>query len=112
VDISEGDYVEFYVADGRVHTVSFPPDSLTEAARLFLTGSEQDASPPLLERGARFVLTFRDAPEARYPFLSAAHGDTAYGVVVVGGGGTDEARVTGGGGTGSPGGLNGPGGRP
>lgn len=82
--MSEGDYVEFYVADGRVHAVSFLLDSLAPNNREFLESTMQMASPPLLERGARFVLTFDGAPDGAYLFRSAAHGDTAFGRIIVG----------------------------
>ena len=82
--VLEGDYVEFYVADGRVHVVSFLLDSIDESGRTFLERTTQLASPPLLERGARFVLTFADAPDGAYLFRSTAHGDTVVGSIIVG----------------------------
>lgn len=86
VDLRSGDVVEFVTADGRVHTVRFPPDSLGGEAADFLRRTGQLESPPLVERGARFVLTFRDAPSGRYPFRADGGGGVAWGVLVVDGG--------------------------
>jgi len=81
---SRGDGVEFVTVDHRVHTVWFPPDSLTAEALAFLISTEQEESPPLLRRGSRFVLVLEDAPAGRYPFISQGHGGTAVGVIEVG----------------------------
>lgn len=85
LEIEPGDVVEFVTVDGRVHTVRFFADSLSAAAAEFLRRTDQMQSPPLLERGARFVLTFRDAPSGRYPFRSDGGGGSSRGVVVVDG---------------------------
>lgn len=85
LEIEAGSVVEFFTVDGRVHTVRFPPDSLTTAAREFLRRTEQLESPPLVERGSRFVLTFEGAPFGRYPFVSDGNGGSTWGVVVVSG---------------------------
>lgn len=79
-----GDGVEFVTVDHRVHTVWFPPDSLSAQAMAFLTSTEQLESPPLLQRGSRFVLVLEDAPSGRYPFISQGHGGRAFGVIEVG----------------------------
>jgi plastocyanin len=84
IDAAPGDAVEFRTVDHRVHTVVFPPDSLTCQARSFLEETGQGASPPLVSRGSRFVLRLEGAPSGRYPFVSEGHGGTAKGVVVVG----------------------------
>lgn len=75
----------FTTVDGRVHTVSFPEDSLALDATLFLERTSQLRSPPLVDRGSRFVVTFQGAPEGRYPFRSRGPGGEAWGVLVVGG---------------------------
>jgi plastocyanin len=79
----EGDGVEFVTVDHRVHTVWFPPDSLSAEGLAFLDSTQQAGSPPLLERGSRFVLFLEDAPPGRYPFISQGHGGTALGVIEV-----------------------------
>ena len=84
--VRPGDDVQFVTADGRPHTVLFVLDSLTGPARAFLDGGNQAASPPLVERDARYVVTFKDAPPGRYPFRIEGTGAPAAGVVTVGGG--------------------------
>jgi plastocyanin len=78
-----GAWVEFVTADGRVHEVRFENDSLVAAARAFLERTDQAASPPLVNEGERFVVSFRDAPVGRYPFLAEGNEQPAHGVVVV-----------------------------
>jgi plastocyanin len=78
-----GDGVEFLTEDHRVHTVTFPADSLEPEVHAFLEASGQLGSPPLVSRGTRFVLQLRDAPTGRYPFVSEGHGGTAHGVLLV-----------------------------
>jgi plastocyanin len=84
VSIPEGAWVEFVSADWRVHDIRFDLDSLPEAARAFLEESDQVASPPLVDRGARFVVSFEGAPDGRYPFVAEGNGAPGRGVVVVG----------------------------
>lgn len=84
VELAEGDWLEFVSADWRIHAVRFEVDSLEAPARAFLEGSDQVASPPLVELGQRFVVSFGGAPEGRYPFLVEGNGTTVRGVVVVG----------------------------
>lgn len=77
--------VAMVTVDRRVHTISFLPDSLSPEAEAFLRETNQMQSPPLLEQGSRFVVSFRDAPPGRYPFVSESHGGSASGVIVIGG---------------------------
>ncbi len=83
IEIRPGDIVVFVAVDGRVHTVRFPLDSLSARTADFLRRTDQLESPPLLDRDARYVLTFEDAPGGRYPFVSDGGGGSAGGVVVV-----------------------------
>lgn len=83
VQISPGHWVEFVTADWRVHEIRFEVDSLGPEALAFMEGMDQMESPPMVERGARFVVSFRDAPEGRYPFRAEGNGDPGGGVVVV-----------------------------
>lgn len=78
-----GDGVEFRTEDHRVHTVTFPPDSLAPEVHSFLESTGQLGSPPLVSRGTRFILRLQDAPPGRYPFLSEGHGGTSGGAVEV-----------------------------
>lgn len=81
---SPGDAVEFKTLDHRVHTLTFPLDSLSSEVRLFLEESEQTSSPPLVTQGSRFILNLENAPPGRYPFVSHGHGGRAVGLVQVG----------------------------
>jgi plastocyanin len=78
-----GAWVEFVTGDGRVHQVSFEADSLGAEARAFLERTDQMASPPLVNEGQRFVVSFHDAPQGRYPFRAEGNGGPTHGVVVV-----------------------------
>lgn len=85
LEIPQGAIVEIVTVDRRIHTVTFLPDSLSPEAEAFLRETNQMQSPPLLERGSRFVISFRDAPPGRYAFVSEGHGGTASGIIVIGG---------------------------
>lgn len=85
LEIPQGAIVEIVTVDRRIHTVTFPPDSLSPETEAFLRETNQMQSPPLLERGSRFVISFREAPPGRYPFVSEGHGGTASGIIVIGG---------------------------
>ena len=75
VRVPPGGFVEFRTADRRLHTVRVLLDSLPAAGADFLRTTGQDRSPPLLEQGARFVVSFRDAPAGRYPYLVEGIGE-------------------------------------
>jgi plastocyanin len=83
LEISPGEWVEFLTLDRRVHTLSFVSDSLSTAAREYMSATGQLHSPPLLERGTRFFVDFREAPEGRYVFSSRSHGEPVFGSVTV-----------------------------
>jgi len=84
VEIGPGAWVEFVSADWRVHEIRFEVDSLPGEARMFLERSDQVASPPLVDQGARFLVSFAGAPDGRYPFMAEGNGAPGRGVVVVG----------------------------
>jgi len=75
--------VEFVTADWRMHQIRFVADSLDAAHRAFLEGTDQMDSPPLVDRDARFVVSFAEAPEGRYPFVAEGNEAPTLGVVVV-----------------------------
>lgn len=83
--VEPGAVIDFVTVDGRVHTVSFVDDSLSAQVRSFLRRTGQTASPPLLDRGARFVVDLDGAPAGRYPFRSEGPGGHARGEIVVSG---------------------------
>lgn len=84
VRVPPGAFVEFVTTDRRLHTVEFSLDDTSAAGAEFLRDTGQDASPPLLELGSRFVVSFADAPTGRYPYLVEGNGEPVRGVVVVG----------------------------
>jgi len=75
--------VQFVSADWMVHEIRFDVDSVDAPVRGFLERTGQAASPPLLQRDARFVLTFAEAPPGRYPYLLEGNRDSGRGVIVV-----------------------------
>jgi plastocyanin len=81
--VPAGAWVEFVSTDDRIHEIRFEVDSLAPESRAFLEGTDQVSSPPLVDRGARFVVSFRDAPEGRYPFRAEGNKEPGHGVVVV-----------------------------
>ena len=83
LEIELGEWVQFVSLDRRVHTVSFVPDSLSPEALFYLADTGQLEGPPLLTRGSRFLVDFRDAPTGRYVFSSTSHGDPVSGSIMV-----------------------------
>ncbi len=83
VRIRDGDLVQFVALDRRVYAIRFELGSMSPEAREFLVGTRQEGSPPLASEGARFVLSFREAPAGRYPFTVEGYGDGVPGAVVV-----------------------------
>ncbi len=83
IEVRVGDLVQFVSGDWMVHEVRFDTDSLDASAGEFLTRTGQGASPPLVERDARFVLTFEDAPPGRYTYRLQGNRESARGVIVV-----------------------------
>ena len=81
--VRPGDWVEFATADRRVHAITFVLDSLPAGGADFMRTMAQEASPPLVEQQARFVVSFEGAPVGRYPFVVAGNGQEARGAVFV-----------------------------
>ena len=79
-----GDAVEFVTVDHRVHTLRFLQDSISSEGWDFLVSTGQDAGPPLLSSGSRFLVRLDGAPPGRYLFLSQGHGGEALGVIELG----------------------------
>jgi plastocyanin len=76
-----GDAVRFTTEDHRTHAIAFEADRLDPAIRAYLDRTNQLRGPPLVNRGASWVVVLEDAPPGRYPFLCRTH--DARGVVVV-----------------------------
>lgn len=88
VTVRPGDYVQFVSADWMVHEFAFELEGLRPDARDFLERTGQDASPPLVARDARFVVSFESAPPGVYRYtLSGSRGDGGGQVIV-----TEDAR--------------------
>lgn len=81
--VRPGDYLQFVSTDWLVHEVHFDSLEMDERARSFMTLTDQMDSPPLLQQGARFVVSFRDAPPGRYPFRLEGNRGPGRGVIVV-----------------------------
>jgi plastocyanin len=81
--VAVGDFVQFVSHDWLVHEVSFELDEITSAARTFLERTGQTASPPLIDRGGRYVLSFSEAPPGRYPYALQGNRGPGRGVLVV-----------------------------
>lgn len=84
VELPPGAWLEFVTQDWWVHEIRFEADSLGPEARAFMERTDQLASPPLVTKDERFVLSFAGAPAARYPFVVEGNGAAARGVVIVG----------------------------
>jgi hypothetical protein len=82
--IQPGAYVEFRSIDWLVHEIIFEADSLSAEQWEFLERTDQVASPPLIDRGSRYVLAFLSAPLGRYPYTLEGNGRPGRGVIVVG----------------------------
>ena len=83
LSIESGSYVQFVTTDWLVHEVRFETDSLGAAQRAFLERTDQVASPPLIERDSRYVLSFVEAPPGRYGYRLEGNGQAGRGVIVV-----------------------------
>jgi plastocyanin len=83
ISIEPGSYVEFVTTDWLIHEVIFEADSVTRAQWSFLESTDQTASPPLINRESRYVLTFEGAPSGRYPYLIEGNGPAGRGLIIV-----------------------------
>ena len=83
-EIFSGEIVQFVVLDHRVHLVRFDQDEITRSALEFMRETGQDKPPPLVEQGARLVLSFEGAPVGSYPFLVDGNGPSVAGEIRVG----------------------------
>lgn len=82
-EIAPGALVEFVSSDRFVRMVEFREGELSPEGAEFLLRTGQLRSAPLLDRDARFVVSFRDAPAGRYPYRAEGNYGSAQGVVVV-----------------------------
>jgi hypothetical protein len=82
VEILQGEVVQLVVVDRRTHLISFD-EGMEPHLRDFLVTSGQSSFPPLLERGARIVLSFEGAPAGVYSFLDEGSGPAVAGEIRV-----------------------------
>ena len=78
-----GDYLQFVSSDWLIHEVRFDSAEMSDRTRSFMIVTDQMRSPPLLQRGARYVLSFADAPQGAYPFWLEGNRGIGGGVIVV-----------------------------
>ncbi len=69
-----GDAVRFVAGDALTHAVAFDTAAMPAVARAFLARTNQVSGPPLIERGATWVVALDGAPPGDYPFQCLAHG--------------------------------------
>jgi len=72
-EIRVGDIGRFEAADAAAHAVGFDGTGLTAEARRFLEVTGQMRSPPLLNAGNAWVVSFAHAPPGDYPYHCATH---------------------------------------
>jgi hypothetical protein len=82
IEIRTGEVVQMVVADRRPHLISFD-EGLDAPMRSFLEESGQTDFPPLLEQGAKIVLSFDGAPPGTYTFTDEGNGPPVSGVIRV-----------------------------
>jgi len=83
LSIESGAYVEFVTTDWLVHEILFDSAVLTPSQRSFLERTDQMFSPPMIDRGSRYVLSFVDAPPGRYTYRLEGNGSASRGTIVV-----------------------------
>jgi plastocyanin len=76
-----GDAVRFVTGDHRTHAIGFDADRLDPEIRAYLLETNQLRGPPLVNRGAAWVVVLDGAPPGRYPFVCRTH--DARGVLLV-----------------------------
>lgn len=74
IHASRGDVVRFVADDNRGYAIVFREDRLAQPVESFLERTGQLRGPPLIERGARWVVDLDAAPPGRYPFRCLTHG--------------------------------------
>lgn len=81
--VQEGDYIQFVSDDWFLHEVRFDSTAMSKHAWEFMVLNNQASSPPLLQHGARFLISFVDASPGVYPFLLEGNREPGSGVIVV-----------------------------
>lgn len=81
--VPPGAWVQFVSGDFRLHEVHFDVEGMQAGQAAFIAETDQRDSPPMVDRDARFVVSFEGAPPGRYPFVLQGSTAPARGVVVV-----------------------------
>ena len=68
-----GDVVRFKVVDGRTHVLQFAEGTLPAGAFELFRGKSQLRSPPLVSKGAAWVVSLEAAPSGTYDFRCITH---------------------------------------
>lgn len=71
IQIKAGDVVRFETEDSWTHALEF--QAIPEAARTLFDGKSQLRSPPLLVKGASWVVSFEGAPAGAYRIFCVTH---------------------------------------
>jgi plastocyanin len=83
ISIEPGAHVEFVTMDWLIHEVIFERDSVGGEQWAFLEHTDQTASPPLIDKATRYVLSFVGAPPGRYPYRLEGNGAPGRGTIIV-----------------------------
>lgn len=78
-----GDYLQFVSEDWLIHEVRFDSTRSSRDGWAFLASTGQTASPPLLQKGSRFIVSFVGAPPGTYPFRLEGNRGPGVGIIVV-----------------------------
>ena len=76
-----GDVVRFTTADPRTHALAFDEERLPGNARQVFNGRGQLRSPPLVVKGASWIVSLEAAAPGTYRFQCTVHG--VWGQIVV-----------------------------
>jgi plastocyanin len=74
VEIRTGDVVRFRMEDSRTHVLAFDDAGTPEAVRQLFRTKSQDRSPPLVAKGATWIVSFEAVPAGNYTYRCATHG--------------------------------------
>lgn len=82
IEIRQGEVVQMVVADRRTHMIRFD-EGMDLPLWSFLEETDQTSFPPLLEQGAKIVLSFEGAPPGTYGFTDEGNGPPVRGEIRV-----------------------------
>jgi plastocyanin len=68
-----GDVIRYKALDGRTHVLQFEEGTLPAGAADLFRGKSQLRSPPLVSKGASWVVSLEGAPAGTYDFRCTTH---------------------------------------